>query len=742
MDRFGATVGCSGEGYDAMTLRQVCHRDAAPGGRRRRLRPKGLLIGLVVAMFCSALLLNGLVRSQVGIDARGAGNDGDDSAVPAAVSEGGPVIDLTHGRRQSIPMPPGTVALTFDDGPDPTWTPQVLAVLAKYHVPATFFVIGSSVARNPDLVRQIRAQGSEIGLHTFTHPDLAEVSPDRVDREMTETQYALAGATGELSYLIRPPYSSEPDALDDARFGVISRLGEQGYVTALVDVDSLDWERPGVGAIVHNAVPEDGHGGVVLLHDAGGDRSETVAALDRLIPQMQRDGFTFTTLSAGAGLPPANFPAGAVDLTLGKIMLVAVAIANHMVSALEWSLLLVGGLVVARTLLVMGVAVRHGRRSRWARRVREQGASPLRRPPSGPVTVVVPAYNERECIEATVASLAASTHPIEIVVVDDGSTDGTAELIEDLGLANLRVIRQANAGKAAALNTGIAVARHDIVVLIDGDTVFEPGTVAALVGPFADGAVGAVSGNARVANRSGVLARLQNIEYVIGFNIDRRVQDSWGVVTTVPGAVGAFRARALQAVGGVSADTLAEDTDLAIALGRAGWRVVYEPTARAWTEAPATLGQLWRQRYRWSYGIMQSLWKHRHAVVEGGASGHMGRVGLGLTALFQIVMPLLAPMADIYLVYGVVFLDPIVTAATWGGVLIAALLLGTVAFRLEGEPMRSLWLLPAQQLVYRQLMYAVLIQSLATAVAGIALRWQKIPRVGDFSAVPAPRSAS
>jgi cellulose synthase/poly-beta-1,6-N-acetylglucosamine synthase-like glycosyltransferase/peptidoglycan/xylan/chitin deacetylase (PgdA/CDA1 family) len=726
-----------------MTLRLVGHRDVRPATpHRRRVGPKWLLIGLVFAMFCSVLLLNGLVRSQIGIDARGAGLDGADGLVPASVAEGGPVIDLTHGRRQSISLPPKTVALTFDDGPDPTWTPQILAVLAKYHVPGTFFVVGSSVARDPALVREIRAEGSEIGIHTFTHPDLAEVSPDRVDREMAETQYALAGATGELSYLIRPPYSSEPDALDNQRFGVISRLGSQGYVTALVDVDSLDWERPGVDAIVHNAVPEDGHGGVVLLHDAGGDRSQTVAALDRLIPEMQRDGFTFTTVSKGAGLPPANFAAGPVDLALGKIMLVAVAIAQHIVSALEWSLLLVGGLVVLRTLLVMVVALRHGRRIRRARRAVERGASPLRRPPSGTVTVVVPAFNECVSIESTVRSVAASTHPVDIVVVDDGSTDGTAELVEALGLANVRVIRQLNAGKAAALNTGIATSRHDIVVLIDGDTVFEPGTVAALMEPFADSAVGAVAGNARVANRSGLLSRLQNIEYVVGFNVDRRVQDSWNVVTTIPGAVGAFRIDALRAVGGISADTLAEDTDVAIALGRDGWRVVYQPAARAWTEAPATLGQLWRQRYRWSYGIMQSLWKHRHAVVERGASGHMGRVGLGLTALFQIVLPLLAPLVDIYLVYGLVFLDPVVTAITWGGVMFVQLLLGAVAFRLEGERLRALWLLPAQQLVYRQLMYAVLIQSIATAAAGIALRWQKIPRTGDFSAVPLARPAS
>ncbi len=284
--------------------RPTQHRSA----KRRLVRPKWFLIGLVVTMFCSALVLNGLVRSEIGVDQQGAGIDGDDSHVPPSISGGGPVLDLTQGRQQSLSMPPKKVALTFDDGPDETWTPQVLAVLAKYHVPATFFVVGSSVARHPDLVRQIRSQGSEIGIHTFTHPDLAEVSPWRVDREMTETQLALAGATGELGYLLRPPYSSEPSALDDQRFGVVSRLGTQGYVTALVDIDSRDWERPGAAAIAHNSVPEDGKGGVVLLHDAGGDRSQTVEALDQLIPEMQQDGYTFTTLSSRCGSAAGELP--------------------------------------------------------------------------------------------------------------------------------------------------------------------------------------------------------------------------------------------------------------------------------------------------------------------------------------------------------------------------------------------------------------------------------------------------
>jgi cellulose synthase/poly-beta-1,6-N-acetylglucosamine synthase-like glycosyltransferase len=352
------------------------------------------------------------------------------------------------------------------------------------------------------------------------------------------------------------------------------------------------------------------------------------------------------------------------------------------------------------------------------------------------VSVVVPAYNERATIAATVRSLAASTHPVEIIVVDDGSSDGTSDVVHALDLPGVLVIRQPNAGKPAALNAGIAAARHDVVVMMDGDTIFEPSTVGELVAPFADPTVGAVAGNARVGDLKSLIARWQHIEYVMGFNIDRRVQHATRAMTCVPGAVGAFRRSALLEVGGVSDDTLAEDTDLTIALGRLGWRVVYQPAARAWTDAPATFGQLWRQRYRWSYGVMQSLWKHRGAVLERGAPGHLGRVGLLQTGVFQIVLPLLAPMVDIYLIYGLIFLDPMRTLLLWAGVLAVQLTAGVVAFRLEGEPLRGLLLLPLQQIVYRQLMYAVLVQSMMSAVSGGRLRWQKIPRAGRFSAAP------
>ena len=228
--------------------------------------------------------------------------------------------------------------------------------------------------------------------------------------------------------------------------------------------------------------------------------------------------------------------------------------------------------------------------------------------------------------------------------------DRTAEVVARLGLPRVRLIRQANAGKPGALNTGIRQARHDILILVDADTVFEPGAIRALVAPFATARrsmIGAVSGNTKVGNRRGLLGCWQHIEYVIGFNLDRRMYDVLQCMPTVPGAIGAFRREALEAVGGVSAATLAEDTDLTMAICRAGWRVIYVPAACAWTEAPATLRQLWRQRYRWCYGTMQAMWKHRGATRESGAAGMLGRRGLPYLLAFQMMLPLLAPVIDI-----------------------------------------------------------------------------------------------
>jgi cellulose synthase/poly-beta-1,6-N-acetylglucosamine synthase-like glycosyltransferase len=295
----------------------------------------------------------------------------------------------------------------------------------------------------------------------------------------------------------------------------------------------------------------------------------------------------------------------------------------------------------------------------------------------------------------------------------------------------VRLIRQPNSGKSVALNTGVAAASYDLIVMMDGDTVFEPSTVRELVQPFGDPRIGAVAGNAKVGNRDTLIGAWQHIEYVMGFNLDRRMYDVLNCMPTIPGAVGAFRRTALQQVGGMSDDTLAEDTDVTMGLHRAGWKIVYAENARAWTEAPVSMKQLWSQRYRWSYGTMQAMWKHRHALLERVPAGHFGRVGLPFVALFMVVTPLLAPAIDIGMVYGVVFVDAYKTLAAWFAVMALQAVCAWWSFHLDREKAWHLITLPAQQVVYRVLMYMVLMQSAITALTGGRLRWQKLRRTGE-----------
>src|SRR6185436_3999410 len=153
----------------------------------------------------------------------------------------------------------------------------------------------------------------------------------------------------------------------------------------------------------------------------------------------------------------------------------------------------------------------------------------------------------------------------------------------------------------------------------------------------------------------------------------RRVFDQGQCMPTVPGALGAFRREALENAGRITSQTMAEDTDLTMAICRAGWRVVYVDSARAWTEAPGTWGELWRQRYRWCYGTMQAMWKHRASLREKGAGGKLGRRGIGYIALFQILQPLLAPAVDVYLVYALLFQPASWTTVLWLGLHVAQL---------------------------------------------------------------------
>jgi cellulose synthase/poly-beta-1,6-N-acetylglucosamine synthase-like glycosyltransferase/peptidoglycan/xylan/chitin deacetylase (PgdA/CDA1 family) len=712
--------------------------------RPRRIIPRlrSLIVGVLALVFVSLLAVEAYANSRLTPD--GVHSTGDQEAVPEAVRGGGPIINATGTQPRTYRLPAKTIALTFDDGPDPWWTRRVTEVLRKHHVPATFFVVGSKVVRQPVLTRLLVTGGHEVGLHTFTHPDLAALPAWRRRMEYAQTQSAIATATGVRSSLLRLPYSSKASAVDDADWPVIREAGRLGYLSVMEDTDSEDWTRPGVESIVRNMTPQGDRGAIVLLHDAGGDRAQTVAALDRFIPAMRARGYRFITVTQGLNLAlhgsaatarqavPENPPASNREQWHGRSLVWAVRIADGSIVVLTVLFVVVGLLTVARTLVLFVLARRHARR----RRAADWSWGP---PVRDPVSVIVPAYNEKVGIAAAVRSLAGGDHPdVEVIVVDDGSTDGTGDIVAGLDLPNVRLLRKANGGKASALNAGLADARHELVVMVDGDTIFEPESIRRLVQPMADPTVGAVAGNVKVGNQASLLARLQHIEYVIGFNLDRRMYDLLGCMPTVPGAIGAFRRQALLDVGGISDDTLAEDTDVTMALCRAGWRVVYEERARAWTEAPATMEQLWKQRYRWSYGTMQAMWKHRRALVERGPSGRFGRRGLPFLALFGVVLPLFGPVIDVLTVYGFFFFDRTQVVAGWLGMLAAQLITALVAFRLGRESLRPLVVLPLQQFAYRQVMYLVLIRSLLTALAGVRLRWQKLLRTGEAVAPGQP----
>ncbi len=406
----------------------------------------------------------------------------------------------------------------------------------------------------------------------------------------------------------------------------------------------------------------------------------------------------------------------------GAVLLVSGAAA---VAATGWSGLLAGVGEVARAVLVVVVVLGALRAAvlcwivlRPARTAAvESGAGGPE-----PVTVIIPAYNEEAGIAAAVRAAAASLHPVDIVVVDDGSTDRTAAIIEEF--PDVLLIRQANQGKAAALNAALAVARTELIVLVDADTVLAPTAVGILVESLADPGVGAVSGNIRIINRTGLLSLWQRLDYA-DFNLERVMFDRLGGMPTVPGVIGAFRRSAVLAAGGVGRRTLAEDTDLTMALQHQGWRVVHQSAAHAYTEVPFTHRDLARQRYRWSYGTLQAMWLHLRS--PRGAGSRLNRIGLPYLLAFHLLLPLATPLVDLALVLAVLNGDP-VTLGLCAGRLAAQLAFSFLALRLSDERPGLLAAQPVLQFVYGHLGFAVLVRAVAAAATGVPVGWNRVQR--------------
>jgi cellulose synthase/poly-beta-1,6-N-acetylglucosamine synthase-like glycosyltransferase/peptidoglycan/xylan/chitin deacetylase (PgdA/CDA1 family) len=642
---------------------------------------------------------------------------------------------------------PGFVSLTFDDGPDPDWTPRILDMLREKHVPATFFVVGENALAHPGLLNRIVDEGHELGNHSYTHPNFSSLSDGEAHLEMNATERLVEAYTGRGMRLFRAPYfgDAEPTTGDELQPALIAQ--QSGYLNVGLHVDSEDWQQPGVDAIVANAVNavmagnEERSGQIVLLHDGGGDRAQTLAALPRIIDALRARGFRFVPTAELAGLTDAQVMPRiegtdllAVRADVAIFMLLAAL--SILISALFTIAIVLG---VLRSLSLTALAMR---------------GKPAEPPPAAPgalISVLIPAYNEARVIESSVRRVLASEHEaLEVIVIDDGSSDETSAIVASAfaGEERVKLLTAANGGKARALNQGLALARGAIVVALDADTQFEPQTIARLARWFADPAIGAVAGSAKVGNRVNLVTRWQAIEYVTAQNLERRALAGLGAIMVVPGAVGAWRRAALDAVGGFPVDTLAEDQDLTIAVQRAGWRVANDPEAVAWTEAPQSFRALARQRFRWSFGTLQCLWKHRGALREGRPHG-LAWIGIPQAWLFQILFSLVSPMIDLALVLSLFM--------TWGRVqqhgwaqthtdlgwmagfwllfVTVDLLCGWVAFRMDSREGRfPAFLLIAQRFVYRQLMYWVVIKAFSAALRGHWVGWGKLERTGRATA--------
>ena len=660
------------------------------------------------------------------------------------------------------------VAITFDDGPDPQWTPKILDVLKAEKAPATFFLIGIQADKFGDVTSRIYREGHEIGNHTFTHPDISNISHGFMKLELNLTEQLFGSRLGIRTVLFRPPYSidQEPDTADQVR--PLETTQNMGYITVGDKIDPNDWrdnprrtaEQITADVLAHlpPCAPNDQRcGNIILLHDGGGNRSETVRALPKLIESIRARGFQIVPVYQLLGKTKADImpPLPGNERWAARLNWVGFWLFDVGIKTITWIFFL-GDLLMTGRLLFVGIFAIYDR-------LRHQGyGTPAEQAAFRPkVAVLIPAYNEEKVIERTVRAALDSVYSnLRVIVIDDGSKDTTLEVARR-GFARevldgrVLILSKANAGKAEALNFGLQHLRKDeeLFVGIDADTIIAPDAISQLVPRFINPEVGAVAGNAKVGNRVNLWTRWQALEYITSQNFERRALNTLGAVSVVPGAIGAWRTSAVREAGCYHVDTVAEDADLTMALLQAGYRVEYEDLALAYTEAPVNANGLMRQRFRWSFGILQAVWKHSSAFARKGA---LGWVALPNIVIFQILLPLVSPFIDLMFTVGAIWYflqkyfhpesaDPASfqrLIVFFVAFLVIDFLASSVAFALERrrpENREDIWLLSQvwlQRFAYRQLFSVVLLKTLKRALEGGRFSWDKLERTAAVRLQP------
>jgi cellulose synthase/poly-beta-1,6-N-acetylglucosamine synthase-like glycosyltransferase/peptidoglycan/xylan/chitin deacetylase (PgdA/CDA1 family)/spore germination protein YaaH len=642
-----------------------------------------------------------------------------------------------------------TIALTFDGGPDPKVTGRILDILRDKGIKATFFVIGKSALENADILRRTYSEGHDIGNLTYTYPKWWNISDQALRREMTACQRTLEAILGIYTTLFRLPYAATSIADQPGSLRAVETASELGYATIMSAIETYDYLNPPSQAI-HEAVVRqvvEGKGHVILLHDAG-KRQMTIDALPLIIDSLQTKGYRFVTVHELLGTDRAEvMPQAHTDDVLDALA----AILRHYgifgmgTAGTLLSVLTIAGIIVivARFFFVVAFMPRH-------RRIEKTRRDFVWWPSS--VAVILPAFNEEKVICNTVESLlAADSPPFEIIVADDGSSDRTADIVRETYPNNprIRVFKKPNGGKAAAANFAMEHTDAEVVVAIDADTVLAPDAIPLLVRHFSDPAVGAVAGFAVVGNKVNLLTTFQFTEYTIGQSLDRRAFACLNANGVVPGAIGAWRRKALLSAGGYSSETLAEDADATLAVIRAGWKVAFEPLSKAYTEAPETLRDFMKQRYRWTFGMLQLVVKYRASAFCGHPRS-LGWLIMPNMTLFLLQYAFISPILDGVAAYHLWtmlahFPDLFATGSSpempWQVMvwlplqlfdLLALVLLMRVANISDWHKLLPVILL--QRLMYQPLLYLTAMRTVLDAAKGQVRGWNKLLRTGSVSA--------
>jgi cellulose synthase/poly-beta-1,6-N-acetylglucosamine synthase-like glycosyltransferase/spore germination protein YaaH/peptidoglycan/xylan/chitin deacetylase (PgdA/CDA1 family) len=646
------------------------------------------------------------------------------------------------------------LVLTFDDGPDPNYTPKILDILSKYHVPAAFFLVGINAENNIPIVKREFREGHEIGNHTFTHPNIAKVSTRRAILEMESTRLLIECITGRSTIMFRAPYNAdfEPEKWEELIPVAIART--KNYLDIGESIDPLDWE-PGVSAdsiylrciARKNDMTKAGlSGNIILLHDAGGDsRQATVDALPRIIDYFQKRGFHFTTVADILGktrdemMPPVPKGSGYYLLQINYYFAELGYWSSHILFSAFVVFMI---LSVSRVLFIAFIATKeHFREKRI-------GLAPFWTPGGDDaplVSIIVPAYNEEVNAVGSVESLLKGDYPnFEIIFVNDGSQDQTYQRVSETFAGNdkVKVYSKPNGGKASALNYGISRSKADFVICIDADTKLKSDAVSLLMEHFGkdlhatkkEGLIGAVAGNVKVGNQVNLLTRWQAIEYISSQNFDRKAFAYLNAITVVPGAIGAFRKKAIEDAGGFTTDTLAEDCDLTVRILRYGYIIENDNRAIAMTEAPETLKQFFKQRFRWSYGVMQTFWKNRDALMNW-KYRWLGWAALPNIIIFQYIIPFVIPLADFFMIVGLLTGNASKIGGYYLVFMLVDLAVALLAFSFERERLvRLFWLIP-QRLIWRWLTWLVLFRAVRRALKGELQHWGVLKRTGNVKPV-------